>query len=119
MFDHLTLEKQFSVLDHPSPSPGIALARAVDAVLALCSPGAAQRVALSGCGLDRVQIGPVLVGSTVELDLSWNPLSEIDSLPTGTRASLTPRACCRLAKRRRQEQYDSAGPMCVYLFYPE
>jgi hypothetical protein len=93
MFDHLTLEKQISALDHPSPSPGIALARAVDAVLALCSPGAAQRVALSGCGLDRVQIGPVLVGSTVELDLSWNPLSEIDSLASHYLRALDASGC--------------------------
>lgn len=67
-------------LDPPSHSGVIAQARALDAALEREPAESAQRVSLAGCGLERVQIGPVLAGRTVDLDLSGNPLADIDAL---------------------------------------
>ena len=64
-FSRSSLEQHLQALDPPSPSALIALARALDAALLSASPDAAERVSLESCGLERVQIGPVLASRTV------------------------------------------------------
>ena len=78
--DAATLAQFAAGLDPPSHSSLIAQARALDAALEHQSPESAQRVSLAGCGLERVQIGPVLASRTVDLDLSGNPVADIDAL---------------------------------------
>ena len=66
------------------------------------SPDSSQRVSLAGCGLERVQIGEVLASKAIELDLSGNPIREIDALAgpclrgieaSGCRLTRVPRVC--------------------------
>ena len=66
-----------------------------DAALA-CTPDGAERVSLEGCGLNMVQIGPVLASRTVDLNLNGNPIEDLDSL-----AGHSLRAICAAGCRLR------------------
>ena len=100
--DAAALAQAQAALDPPSPSGLIAQARALDALLESESPDSSQRVSLAGCGLERAQIGEVLASKAIELDLSGNPIREIDALAgsclrgieaSGCRLTRVPRVC--------------------------
>ena len=113
--DAAVLARAQAALDPPSPSSLIAQARALDALLERHSPESTQRVSLAGCGLERVQIGELLASRALELDLSGNPIREIDALAGSCLRGIEASGCRLTRVPRFANSYDKL--VCLNLSF--